>query len=631
MMEWFNSRRAAELGEWLAEQYAPRGSVNASPTTVQSGSAKANGALQHILQLADRDVRPLNLNFYKRARFANSFKWRLLANDIDATRADQVTHALLMHLSAYPLGLADVGDAVDAPIDKTVIQSARQILLRGNKNFENGAYDAAVSAYHDFLDVLPHHAEALTNLGAALCKLGRYHEAEETLRQAIDAKDDNPEAHNNLGNVLRWTGRVAESERSLRRALKLRPTFSDARASLGLTLLLLGRVRDARARFEKVLKEAPRNVDALFGMGQAARMDGRFEEATTYFKRVLEIAPSTPGACAALSGLRKMTTSDAPWLEGALKIAAGGIPPVEEADLRFAIGKYLDDVNDFGRAFENYKRGNELLKSVVEDYDRQSRCRFVDNMIHAYSRETVSGILGDASTSKKPVFVVGMMRSGTSLVEHIISSHRSAAAAGELPFWSDAVRENEGALMVGSPAAAETKRLAQKYLKTLSEYSPDALRIVDKAPVNSDYLGLIHSVFPNARFIYMVRDPIDTCLSCYFQQFSASLNFTMDLSDLAHYFREHQRLVSHWRSILPSGTLLDVPYAELVADQQGWTRKILAFLELEWDEACLDFQGTKRSIVTASYWQVRQHIYTGSVDRWRNYQKFIGPLLSLAK
>jgi hypothetical protein len=140
---------------------------------------------------------------------------------------------------------------------------------------------------------------------------------------------------------------------------------------------------------------------------------------------------------------------------------------------------------------------------------------------------------------------------------------------------------------------------------------------------------VIHSVFPNARIIYMRRDPIDTCLSCYFQPFSAALNFTMDLSDLAHHYREHQRLMAHWRAALPPGTILDVPYAELVADQEGWTRRILDFIGLEWDQRCLDFHSTKRAVVTASYWQVRQRIYNDSVQRWRNYRKFIGPLLDL--
>jgi hypothetical protein len=221
-----------------------------------------------------------------------------------------------------------------------------------------------------------------------------------------------------------------------------------------------------------------------------------------------------------------------------------------------------------------------------------------------------------------------MMRSGTSLAEQILSSHPSVKGAGELGFWSDAAREHETAIRQGLLGGPIREKLATDYLRVLESHS-DALHVVDKAPVNSDHLGVIHSAFPKARIIYMQRDPIDTCLSCYFQPFSTALNFTMDLSDLAHYYREHRRLMAHWSAALPTGTILEVPYAELVADQEGWTRKILDFLGLEWDEQCLDFHKVQRPVATASYWQVRQKIYKDSVERWRNYKQFISPLLGL--
>ncbi len=175
------------------------------------------------------------------------------------------------------------------------------------------------------------------------------------------------------------------------------------------------------------------------------------------------------------------------------------------------------------------------------------------------------------------------------------------------------------------------KRLADGYLRILENVSPTALRVVDKAPLNSDHLDIIHTLFPNARIIYMRRDPIDTCLSCYFQNFSMAHSFTLDLSDMAHYYQEHYRLMNHWRTVLPQGSILEVPYEELVADQEGWTRKILDFIGLEWDPRCLDYQATDRPVVTASFWQVRQKIFKTSVQRWRNYEKFLDPLRVLNK
>jgi hypothetical protein len=222
-----------------------------------------------------------------------------------------------------------------------------------------------------------------------------------------------------------------------------------------------------------------------------------------------------------------------------------------------------------------------------------------------------------------------MPRSGTSLVEQILASHPSVKGAGELPFWSSTQIDPESIAGPNGLDESTIKKLAADYLRLLEAQVGDAQHIVDKAPANSDNLGLIHSVFPKARIIYMQRDPIDTCLSIYFQRLAVSLNFTMDLSDLAHYFREHQRLMVHWRSVLPPGSILDVPYAELVTDQEGWTRRILDFVGLEWDDRCLNFHATKRAVATSSAWQVRQKIYGGSVERWRNYKRFISPVLSL--
>jgi len=222
-----------------------------------------------------------------------------------------------------------------------------------------------------------------------------------------------------------------------------------------------------------------------------------------------------------------------------------------------------------------------------------------------------------------------MPRSGTSLLEQIIAAHPRAQGAGELRFWGQAFQTHGSKLMEGLLDRRLTGRLAGEYLRILAERAGGALRVVDKMPFNVDLLGIIHSVFPKARIIYAQRDPVDTCLSCFFQDFPASLNFTLDLSDLAHYYREHRRLVEHWLTTLPESSLLVVPYEQLVAEQDKWTRRILEFIALPWDAHCLDFHLTESTVVTASYWQVRQTLYRSSIGRWRNYEKFIGPLLTL--
>jgi len=630
LLGWFNARQAAEVGIALADHFAPP-TVSRSIKRAKKESAQRErgAALQELLRRAERETRALPLNLFKKATFANSFKWRLLENGVEREMADQVTRTLVLHISQNQADSAPGRDSAAAPADRPNPSTAQYLLTQGDEYLAQHAYAKAITSYEHLLELNPRHACAFNNLGAALFKLGRYQEAEQHFRRAIGVKPDYSDAHSNLGSVLRSRGHLAGSENSLRRALKLKPNHVEARSNLGLTLLSLGRTIDAKAHFEKVLRIAPRHANALLGMGQVARMEGRFDQAEAILERVLEADPNMPGAWAALVGLRKMT-SDAGWLQRAEEIAASGIAPLEEADLRFAIGKYYDDVADFERAFRSYKRGNDLMKAVLaEKYQPDVHTRFVDDLIRVYTRETISGTESGGSASVKPIFVVGMMRSGTSLVEQIIASHRAVRGAGELPFWSDAVRQHATAMRQGPLGEPLRKKLAKEYLRILTGHSVDASRIVDKAPVNSDYLGVIHSILPNARIIYMQRDPIDTCLSCYFQQFSPALSFTMDLSDLAHYYREHQRLIAHWRTVLPPGTILDVPYEELIADQEGWTRKILKFLDLEWDERCLDFQSTQRTVATASYWQVRQRIYGDSVGRWRNYKRFIGPLRDL--
>jgi tetratricopeptide (TPR) repeat protein len=630
IMQWFDASEATKIGVELADQFARQQGSRAARQGSPSALGKQADELHLILEQADREVRALRLNFYKKAKFANAFKWRLTENGVDREMADEVTQLLVLHLSQNKTDPVQGQDLAAAPADRPSSTKVKQLLTEGNKSFAQGAYAEAAASYRKLLELDPRSADALNNLGSALTKLGLFTEAEQYLRQAIEIRPDYAEAHCNLGVALQGRGENAESEIWLRRALKLKPNYMDARIYLGITLLSLGRLREARARFEKVLKAAPRHADTIFLMGHIARLEGRFEEAEARFNRVLEINPKMPAAWAALAGTRKMTSADAGWLAGAGAIAASGISPAEEADLRFAIGKYCDDVNDFEQAFENYKRANQLLKTTADPYDRGARARFVDDMIRVYTREAISQVKGGgASTSMKPVFVVGMPRSGTSLMEQIIASHPSAKGAGELEFWNQVARDRAAEIKAGPLGESTRHELAEAYLRVLESKGGEALRIVDKLPGNSDYLGVIHSVFPNARIIYMRRDPIDTCLSCYFQHFSVALGFTMDLSDLAHYFREHERLMAHWRAVLPPGSILEVPYEELVGDQAAWTRKILDFLGLEWDERCLDFHKTKRQVVTASTWQVRQKIYKTSVQRWRQYEKSIGPLLDL--
>jgi tetratricopeptide (TPR) repeat protein len=616
--QWFDAQEAARIGTALADQYA----------ALQAAGSEGRGdSLQQILLRADREVRNLQLNLYKKAKFANSFKWRLLEKGVEKTHAAEATRVLAMHLSGKPRpGMPEHKSDEKAVVSRP---NRRQLLAQGNQAVARGDCAKAIPLYEQLIGLDPRHAVGLNNLGAALSKVGRYKEAENCFSRALKLRPDFPDALSNMGHSLQMRGYYADAESLLRSAVKLNPRFVNARINLGLTLALLSRLHDARSHFEKALKYEPRNPEALFGMSLIAKMEGSFDQADAILDRVLQIDPRMSKALAARVGMRKMSPSDVAWLQTVQEVASSGIPPLDESELHFAIGKYFDDVGDFKLAIKNYRRANDLLKPIAEPFDRAAYRQFVDTTIRTYSTQVISRMAGTGSASTKPVFVVGMPRSGTTMTEQIISSHPSASGAGELEFWSRASVEHETAIRAGTLDSATQNKLAESYLKLLDSKSADALRIVDKAPINADHLGVIHAVFPSARIIYMQRDPIDTCLSCYFQKFVLSLNYTLDLADLANYYRQHHRLMAHWRAVLPPGTILDVPYEELVTDQERLSRRILEFLGLEWNERVLQFQETKRAVATASFWQVRQKVYKDSVQRWRRYQDFIGPLLDL--
>jgi hypothetical protein len=291
--------------------------------------------------------------------------------------------------------------------------------------------------------------------------------------------------------------------------------------------------------------------------------------------------------------------------------------------LRCALGKYFDDVGDFAQAFSNYQRANELAKLYRPIYDRLDMQRRIGQIIRLYDREWMSRAHPNMNPASRPVFIVGLQRTGTTLAEQILASHPAVFSAGAKDYWTIAAIEHEACMANGDDSEILIGKLACGYLRLLEEFSSDALRVVDKMTTNFICLGLIHAALPNARIIHMRRNPIDACLSNYFDVFTIA----NDLEDLAHFGTEYSRLMEHWRLILPKVCILDVPYEALVDEQEAWSRRMLEFTGLTWDARCIDFHQTKRPVITASRWQVRQEMGRGSVERWRNHARFIEPLL----
>ncbi|MGB6605557.1 MAG: sulfotransferase [Steroidobacteraceae bacterium] len=616
MLKWFSAREATAVGAALAEDFVLQ-------------SADLQKFMPKFLQRVDRDARLLQLNLLKRARLANSFKWRLLEKGVQKDLVEELTRALVSRLSTDTTEQSHVETSTEPPVRRPMRADVVALLQEGIGHLQRGKNVEAIGFFEEGSRLDPCNAVAHNNLGIALCKAGRYREGESRFRQALGINESYPDAQFNLGALLQLLGEFEAAEAPLRRAVELQPSTIRSQSALGINLLRTGSTEEARGLFEKVLNAEPTNANALLGTGQLAAREGRFAEAETIFKRMLEIDANAHGGWTGLATLRKMTSADTGWLRGAQACADSGLGPLAEADVRYAIGKYYNDLGDFGEAFRSYQRASDLARSGAVPYDRGARSRLVDDLIRVYTKERLSQARACASESSRPVLVVGMPRSGTSLVEQIIASHPAVKGAGELLFWGRSFLESEIALRQAPPDDALTRKLAQGYLRVLNDAAPEAQRVVDKWPFSSDFLGIVYGVFPRARVIYVRRNAIDACLSCFFQPFPPALNFTKDLGDLAHYYREHHRVMEHWRAVLPPRTLLDVPYEELIADQEGWTRRVVDFIGLDWDDRCLKFHATERPVLTASYWQVRQKLYGSSVGRWRKYEKFIAPLLQL--
>lgn len=492
-----------------------------------------------------------------------------------------------------------------------------------------GQRDEALHCYYRITMLAPALPEAHRNFANALLQSGRFHQAIASYQRVMELAPEDDMAVLNLGDSYKAVGKAEEALVCYRRVAERRPDSVDAHVGVATILRLQGRADEAERYCAQMLVRFPDASAILSVLGQALADQGRFSEAEVHFRTVIRKEPRLLQAWDGLAYMRKMTIDDAPLWAEAEQIAAQLTRPGDESFLRYAIAKYHDDTGNYEHAFRNYQRANELGKLIRPPHSRAELTRSGDSIICTYDRAWLERHRNYGNKTLRPVFVVGMMRSGTTLAEQILASHPAVHGAGELAFWSAAFEQHNSTQYSGDAGRQAIERLAREHDVLLESMSVDAQRVVDKTPINFVCLGLIHAALPGARIIHMVRNPIDTCLSIYFQNFESTISYANDLEDLAHCYREYRRLMNHWRSVLPEEVMLEVPYEALVEDPGTWSRKMVEFLGLDWHDDCLRFYKTSRAVVTASRWQVRQKIYKSSMQRWRNYEKFIGPLLSL--
>jgi tetratricopeptide (TPR) repeat protein len=515
-----------------------------------------------------------------------------------------------------------------------------------------GRFDEAIDSYRRALALDPTDIHALDNLGNALRDRGDLGQAVMCFRAAIELRPDHGASHYNLGNALLDWGRIDEAGESYRRALELNPADAAARLTLSMVLRRQGRAAEAEQSCRAALALRPDSAETLAFLGELSADQGDFNAARELFERAVRLDPNLANAWSGIAAHRRMTIDDDAWLRGATTLVDKPLPLRHAIGLRYALGKYFDDTERFDAAFDQYSRANELTKRYGAIYDRDRLRGRVDALIAGLDGAWLRRRTPHGHRSERPVFIIGMPRSGTSLTEQILASHPQVFGAGEQTFWEVAFAQFEAAgntavggqgddaapagvgrdaaTGLGCDAAARLiAGMAERYLERLANLSPEAARVVDKLPWNFMNAGLIHAAFPRARFIHLQRHPVDTCLSIYFQYFANALPYANDLDDLAHYYGEYSRLMQHWRNVLPPQSLLDVPYELLVQDPEAWTRRLLDFVDLPWDPRCLESHRTKRVVTTVSKWQVRQRIHASSIARWKNYRRHLGPLARL--
>ncbi len=375
MFDWLNGRQAAEVGAELADDLVVQMAAELPGYRHRQSDSPGRrerlpNLTQRLLERVDRVARPLQLNVFKRAKLASSFKWRLLEKDVAPQLVDEFKLALVRRLSAEPgdQAVSDLPLSASPPGPEPIDTAAS--LAEGIEQLKHGDNDQAVECFKAVVSVDPRNAAAHNNLGIALWKMGRLQEGESQFRRALEIRDADPDAQFNLGSVLQLLGRFSDAEMPLRRALTLQPGSARVQSILGINLLATGNIHEARDLIEKVLQVDASNANALLAMGQLAEREGRFAQAEAVFRRTLEVNANAHGAWVGLARVRKMTSADAAWLKGAEACADSGLSPLGEADIRCAIGKYYDDLGDFDQAFRSYRRASELSRTVALPYDR---------------------------------------------------------------------------------------------------------------------------------------------------------------------------------------------------------------------------------------------------------------------
>ena len=589
------------------------------------------------------------------AAFEEAFRFHEQGNFEEATRRyrtilanhhDHLESLLQLGLISLQRGIVSEAEKLFREAVGRDPSSGDAQLYLANVLLAESRFNEAIAHYKATLRINPNNAEAHYGLGAALQGSDRAVESIAAYRTALALDPSYAEAAFGLGTALQLLHRDDEAIVLYQRALEVDPDYPEANHNLATALQARNHYEEAVRLYKVAIGKAPNFADAYNNLGVALTEVGALADAREILEQAITLNPKRPGIYQNLFSIKKAAVNDPHFV--ALQTLAQDVhsmPPDWQIALHFTMGKALEDVGEHERSFNHYLEGNALKRRQVQFDEAQVTKRLIASQ-SIFSRELMQAWQGLGNPSPVPIFIVGMPRSGSTLIEQILAAHPRVFAAGERLRVRDALTSFFGGEVPNrtfpdwflTATQQELNDLGGDYLQRLraatiggpmpkSRQRIDFKRITDKLPSNFGVLGAINLALPKAHIIHSRRNPIDTCLSCFSTLFSSDQGFTWDLGELGRYYRSYVSQMEHWHRVLPPHTILDVQYEELIADFEPQARRIIAHCGLEWDDACLAFDKASRPVKTASSAQVRRPIYRSSIGRWRPDATILKPLI----
>ena len=496
---------------------------------------------------------------------------------------------------------------------------------------ENQRFAEAITPLTNAVQQNPEYADAQCNLGFTYSALENFDKAFPCFQKALEVRPDYREALVGLTGVYMGLDMHTEAESTLKKALELDDDKAEIHSMLAGIYNELALLDKADAEYEKALELNPELVPAYMGRGHMLMEQGDFDKAEDNFTKAMEYNEDRLGVHFAFTQLRKVKQNNEHFKALREVEDVESLKGNEAINYYYALGKCHDDIGEHEKAFEYYIQGAKMKRTTL-GYDVNSNESMSNQIKAVFNQQFLHRLKGQGHDSDTPIFVLGMPRSGTTLNEQIIASHPNVFGAGELrdlKALANRVTTNGVKTFPTNLAGLTTdvlKQLGEQYVEGLKARAPGSPHVTDKMPGNFQLVGLIHLALPNAKIVHIKRSPLDTCISCFTRLFRHNQNQSYDLFEQGRFYRDYYNLMQHWRDVLPEGAFYEVQYEDLVQDNENQTRALIEFCNLPWDDACLESHKTKRTIKTASITQVRQPIYTTSLERWKRYDKFLGPL-----